>query len=110
MFTTQDYRIQSAVLVDDGIGGSVATWTDAMDSVKAYIDLITGNDNNTVQNAFVEQSTHILIIPTHTPGITDKMRVVDAADRWYSITYVDDPVGQHHHLELYLKFGGVISG
>lgn len=109
MFTTQAYRIQSAVLVDDGIGGSVATWTDTM-SVDAYLDLTTGSDNNTVQNAFVQQSTHVLIIPTHTPGITDKMRVVDTDNRWYSITYVDDPVGQHHHLELYLKFGGVISG
>lgn len=109
MFTPQVFTIQSNAPTADGIGGHKDTWSKVKD-VYGYLDLVTGSDNNTIQNAFVEQSTHILIIPTYTDGITDKMRVVDSANRWYSITYVDDPVSQHHHLELYLKFGGVISG
>lgn len=109
MIATQVFKIQSKTLTDDTIGGSTVAWGDTL-SVNGVLDLITGSDNTALQNAFVEQSTHLLIIPKYTSDISDPMRVVDEYGRWYSITYVDDPVGQHHHLEVYLKFGGVVSG
>ena len=105
----QTFTIQQFSQVDDGIGGYTEDWS-KFKTVKGYLDLVTGTDINAVQNAIIEQSTHVVIIPSFTTGITDKMRVVDTANRWYSITYADDPVGQHHHNELYVKFGGVIDG
>ena len=105
----QTFEIEVMAQVDDGIGGFTENWA-PFKTVSGYIDLITGTDLNTLQNAFTEQSTHIVIIPSFTTGITDKMRVVDADNRWYSITYADDPVGQHHHNELYVKYGGVLNG
>lgn len=103
------FHIQQKVQTPDTIGGFTESWSEFKD-VEAYLDMSTGSDRNTVQNAIIEQSTHILIVPTYTSGITDKMRVVDDENRWYSITYVDDPMGQHHHLELYLTFEGVVNG
>lgn len=105
----QTFKIEVMAQVDDGIGGFIEDWA-PFKTVQGYIDLITGTDLNTLQNAFTEQSTHILIIPTFTEGITDKMRVVDSQKRYYTITYADDPVGLGHHNELYIKFGGVIDG
>lgn len=105
----QTFEIEVMAQVDDGIGGFTEDWA-PFKPVQGYIDLITGTDLNTLQNAFTEQSTHILIIPTFTEGITDKMRVVDSQKRYYTITYADDPVGLGHHNELYIKFGGVIDG
>jgi hypothetical protein len=105
----QEFTIQEKAEVDDGIGGLKLDWGE-FESVEGYIDLITGTDQNTVQNAITEQSTHVLIIPNFTPGITDDMRVVDSNSRYYSITYADDPVGQGHHNELYLIYGGVLNG
>jgi len=105
----QTFEIEVMAQVDDGIGGFTENWA-SFKTVQGYLDLITGTDLNTLQNAFTEQSTHVLIIPTYTDGITDKMRVVDADNRWYSITYADDPVGVGHHNELYIKFGGVSDG
>jgi head-tail adaptor len=105
----QTFEIEVMAQVDDGIGGFTEDWA-PFKTVQGYIDLITGTDLNTLQNAFTEQSTHILIIPTFTEGITDKMRVVDSQKRYYTITYADDPVGLVHHNELYIKFGGVIDG
>ena len=104
-----EFDIQYVTQVDDGIGGSYDAWS-SFKAVKGYLDLITGTDLNTLQNAFTEQSTHVLIIPQFTTGITDKMRVVDSQNRYYSITYTDDPVGLEHHNELYIKFGGVLDG
>ena len=103
------FEIQVMTQVDDGIGGYIEGWA-PFKTIQGYLDLITGTDLNTLQNAFTEQSTHVLIIPIYTDGITDKMRVVDKNDRYYTVTYVDDPVGVGHHNELYIKFGGVIDG
>ena len=103
------FRIQQKTQVPDGIGGFSETWDD-MPEVSGYLDMLTGSDLNSVQNAFIEQSTHILIIPEYTEWITDRMRIVDLDGRIYDITYSDNPVGLNHHNEVYCKFGGVISG
>lgn len=105
----QSFEIQQKKQVDDGIGGYIEEWKEFV-AVEGYIDLLTGTDQNNVQNAFVEDSTHVLIIPDYTPGITDNMRVVDKDNRYYSITYSDNPVGINHHNEIYLTFGGVLDG
>ena len=81
-----------------------------MKEVFGYLDLVTGTDLNSVQNAIIEQSTHVLILPEFISWVTADMRIVDDQKRFYLITYADDPMGVHHHNELYCKFGGVISG
>ena len=103
------FRIQQKTQVPDGIGGFSETWDD-MPEVSGYLDMLTGTDLNSVQNAFIEQSTHVLIIPEYTEWITDQMRIVDLDGRIYDITYSDNPVGLNHHNEVYCKFGGVING
>lgn len=103
----QEFIIQYKTQKDNDIGGFDEGWF-KFETVQGYIDLITGTDLNTVQNAIFEQSTHIIIIPEYTEGITNDMRVVDKDKRYYSITYSDNPVGVNHHNELYLKFGGVL--
>lgn len=105
----QTFEIEAMTQVHDGIGGFTEGWAE-FKKVQGYLDLITGTDLNTLQNTFTEQSTHVLIIPQYTDDITDKMRVVDSKNRYYTITYADDPVGVGHHNELYIKFGGVLNG
>lgn len=105
----QSFKIQQKKQDDDGIGGFIEVWKE-FTTADGYIDLITGTDQNNVQNAFVEDSTHVLIIPDYTPGITDNMRVVDKDNRFYAITYSDNPVGVNHHNEIYLTYGGVLDG
>lgn len=106
MFGATPFLIKQKTSTPDSIGGSIETWSDVK-MIHGYIDMLTGSDQNNAQNAFIEQSTHILIVPTYTDGISDKMRVVDAMGRYYNVTYVDDPVGVKHHLEIYLTYGGV---
>ena len=103
------FLIQAKTQADDGIGGFTEDWSD-LKEVFGYLDLVTGTDLNNVQNAFIEQSTHLLILPEFISWVTADMRIVDDQKRFYLITYADDPMGVHHHNELYCKFGGVISG
>lgn len=103
------FVIEESKREPDGIGGHTDSWSE-FKKVDGYLDLITGTDMNSVQNAFIEESTHILLLPKFIEGITDKMRVVDSNKRYYTITYSDDPVGVGHHNEIYCKFGGVLDG
>jgi SPP1 family predicted phage head-tail adaptor len=109
MYPPQQLKIQEVTQVPDGIGNFTETWDDLY-TVYGYLDLVNGTDLAGAQNAFVEESTHLLVIPTYQSGVTDKMRVVDGQGRYYHVNYVDDPVGVHHHLELYLTYGGVTNG
>ena len=103
------FLIQAKTQADDGIGGFTEDWSD-LKEVFGYLDLVTGTDLNNVQNAIIEQSTHVLILPEFISWVTADMRIVDSLKRYYTITYADDPMGVHHHNELYCKFGGVING
>ena len=103
------FLIQAKTQADDGIGGFTDDWSD-LKEVFGYLDLVTGTDLNNVQNAIIEQSTHVLILPEFISWVTADMRIVDSLKRYYTITYADDPMGIHHHNELYCKFGGVING
>lgn len=110
MFEPQDFQIQEIKgQKPDGIGGLVDDWG-LFQPVSGYLDLLTGADNTNQQNAFTEDSTHILVVPYFIEGITDKMRVLDSNNRAYAITYSDNPVNINHHTELYLKFEGVLNG
>lgn len=101
------FIVQLKMQLDDGIGGVVEIWGN-FTTLFGYIDLVTGTNQNSAQNAILEQSTHLVIIPEYTDELTDQMRIIDTSGRWYTITYVDDPMGVHHHLEIYCRYGGVI--
>ena len=103
------FILQAKTQADDGIGGFTEDWSD-LKEVFGYLDLVTGTDLNNVQNAIIEQSTHVLILPEFISWVTADMRIVDSLKRYYTITYADAPMGIHHHNELYCKFGGVING
>lgn len=109
MYLPQSYAIKHKVQVDDGIGGFTESWG-VYKAVEGYLDLLQGTDLNNAQNAFTQESTHVLVIPSYVGGITDAMRVVDESGKFYEITFADDPVNINHHIELYLKYGGVMDG
>ena len=105
----QSFKVQSNNRMPDGEGGFITGWQD-IDELQGYLDLVSGtNQNQYIHHAQIEESTHVLIVPIYKDGITDKMRIVDVKNRAYQVTYVDDPVGIGHHLEIYLKFSEVVT-
>lgn len=104
IYPPQTFRAQKRKETTDGLGGSDETWGYTLSPIRGYLDMSSGTDKNGAHFAEVEQSTHILIIPDYFEGLTDDMRIVDSKGRAYQITYVDDPVGIGHHLEVYLEY------
>lgn len=102
--------VLSRTTSDDGIGGSISSWT-VTGKLLGYIDLLAGTDQPTgaLDNAFVENSTHIAIIPGG-GSATDEQLLRGPNGKVYDITYVDDPLGVGHHLEIYLRLGGGTDG
>ena len=79
------FILQAKTQPDDGIGGFTEDWSD-LKEVFGYLDLVTGTDLNNVQNAFIEQSTHLLILPEFISWVTADMRIVGDRKRYYTIT------------------------
>lgn len=108
MYPPYDLKVQTPQPTDDGIGGVSSSWVDGA-TLSGYIDLVTGTDlpNGTTDNAFIENSTHIAICPEADKSqVTDNDRLVGPDGKVYDVTYVDDPVGIGHHLEIYLRYPG----
>lgn len=103
MYATQNLKIIGKGQVEDGMGGFITTDLEPIE-VQGYIDLLSGTDQATAQNAIVQESTHIAILPAWRNDIKANMELVDSDEARYIITYVDNPVNIKHHLELYLTF------
>ena len=105
------FKVMTTQKVPDGIGGYTEQPTLTYQG-EGYLDLLAGSNQHSGQNAAVEQSTHVLIcdyFPLYQSKLKQNQQL-EADDRTYRITYVDDPVGAHSHLELYLKFVGDANG
>lgn len=89
----------------DGLGGVIENVEKTYYGY-GYLDLITGTNISVQQEALVEQSTHILITD-YFYGYEDSIKsdmVVNIDDKYYRITFVDNPMEQNHHLEIYLNY------
>ena len=116
----------------NAIGERIHTWTDAV-SLFGFLDFQGGQNTQNTFNAKVQETTHIFIcdfkhyeelsIWTWNPytiinGFVTNQRygerslTTSANARMvingsvYEILMIDDPMGMHQHLEIYLKYTG----
>lgn len=105
-------KVLSRTDADDGIGGSSASWEET-GTIFGYIDLVTGTDlptGGTTDNAFINNSTHIAIIPDASGDVVTDANLLEGPNgQVYDVTFVDDPLQIGHHLEIYLRIGGGTS-
>jgi hypothetical protein len=90
----------------NGIGGFTEV-DESIGSLNGWIDLLSGEGQQLIHNADIQDSTHVLITDYRTE-IKKGMKISDSANK-YLITLVDDPVNMHHHLEIYLRFEGAAN-
>jgi len=84
------------------------TWLDVY-SLTGWLDLSTG-DSNMNYNAKLQNSTHVFLADykplTTLTGITSENSRMVVDGSVYEIELIDDPMGMHQHLEIYLKYLG----
>lgn len=98
------------------IGERIPKWVDVA-NISGWLDLQAGDSKRTTYNAKLQESTHIFLcdfapIPdslevegTKYQVNAETTRMVVNSQR-YDVLLIDDPMGLHRQLEIYLKFTG----
>lgn len=98
------------------VGSRIPSWHDVTE-LTGFLDLSSGDSKYTTFNAKVQESTHIFVgdykpIPD-VLEIEGEVVQVDAetarfmaGGKRYDVMLIDDPMGLHKQLEIYLKYTG----
>lgn len=89
------------------IGEAVESWVD-IQSLFGWLDLSSGNSKYTDFNAKIQESTHVFIadyVPLNASVKAENSRLIVNGER-YDVMLIDDPMGLHRQLEIYLKYTG----
>lgn len=74
--------------------------------IRGFLDLSSGNSFRETYNAKVQESSHVFICDY--VEITEKATNLKAECNGmeFDVTLIDDPMGLHEHLEIFLKYVG----
>ena len=100
-------KIQISTAAKNEIGEGVKAWTDAQ-TLHGFLDLSSGDSKYTPYSTKLQESSHLFICDyvELDPRIkTENSRMIIKGQR-YDIVMIDDPMGLHEHLEIYLRFTG----
>ena len=104
-----DATFQLKTTTENDIGEPVDNWTD-FTTIKGWLDLTSGTSTYSHKTK-TEESTHVFIADynkTVRGLLPAKCRCI-INDRIYQVTFIDDPMELHDHLEIFLKLVGVAS-
>lgn len=99
--------IQTYTASKNAIGEAVPVWTDAQ-TLTGWLDLSGGNSGYTAYSAKVQDSTHVFLadyVPL-AEGIQAENSRMTIDGKAYDVMLIDDPMGLHRQLEIYLKYTG----
>lgn len=97
--------IQTRVVAKNAIGEHVELWT-TVQTLTGFLDLQSGDSKYTTYHAKMQESTHVFICDYVELDIkAESSRMVVNGGR-YDIMLIDDPMGIHKHLEIFLKYTG----
>lgn len=97
-------------------GARVPAWHNVVE-LQGFIDLQSGDSKYTSFNAKIQESTHVFVgdyVPIPATLEVDGQIVQVCAEnarmvadsQLYDVKVIDDPMGLHKHLEIFLKYTG----
>lgn len=100
-------EIQAKTTVKNEIGEGVHSW-ETVQTLLGWLDYQSGDSPRTSFNAKVEQSTHFFIgdYVALDKRITEENSRAIVDGKVYEILIIDDPMGKHRQIEIYLKYTG----
>ena len=99
--------IETCEVHENAVKEHVTTYTQAQ-LLFGYLDMATGGITYSTYNAKIVESTHVFIcdyVPL-AKGVTAEHARMIIDGQTYDVTYIDDPMGLHAQLEIYLKYTG----
>ena len=100
--------LQAKTTAKNAIGESVEDWA-TVQTLLGWLDYQTGDSPHTSFNSKIKQSTHFFIsdyveMDARVRDEEQCRAVVDG--KVYEVLIIDDPMGRHRQLEIYLKYTG----
>lgn len=99
--------LQTMETHQNAIGEMESTWITRKE-IRGFLDLISGDSRYQTYDAKIQESTHIFISDYVPLGaeIGDKNARLVVDGKIYDVMLIDNPMGLHRQLEIYLKFVG----
>ena len=97
--------LQTKTSAKNTIGEGVQTWTDVA-SLTGFLDLMSGTSSYNTFNTKAQESTHIFLADYVELNVDAENCRALIGGCIYDVLLIDDPMGLHEHLEIYLKFVG----
>lgn len=99
--------LQISTATTNEIGEAVKAWVDVQ-AITGWLDYQAGDSKYTTYNAKMQESTHIFVadyVRLDASINAENSRMVVDGGR-YDVMLIDDPMGLHKQLEIYLKYTG----
>ena len=99
--------IQCMTVTENSMGEGIPEWQDVQ-TVRGWIDMMSGSTAYTTYNAKLEESTHVWVMDYTDldPSISDESSRMVINGKTYDVTYIDNPMELNQHLEIFLKLIG----
>lgn len=103
--TVAEIKVRSTT--KNEIGATTKAWT-TVQSITGWLDLSSGDSKYSSFNAKIQESTHVFVadyvqLNAQIKAENSRMVVNGAV---YDVLLIDDPMGMHYQLEIYLKYTG----
>lgn len=99
--------IETKSTTKNAIGEAVEAWNPVQD-ITGWLDYQSGDSRYTTFNAKIQESTHIFVadyVALDASVKAENSRLIVNGGR-YDVLLIDDPMGLHKQLEIYLKYTG----
>lgn len=99
--------LQISTTAKNEIGEAEKTWK-TVDEITGFLDLSSGDSKYTTYNAKLQESTHVFVSDWKQldPSVKAENSRMVANGEAYDVMLIDDPMGLHMQLEIYLQYRG----
>lgn len=99
-------QLQTLTTATNAIGERVPTWATSK-TLTGFLDLQAGDSKYTSFDAKIQESTHVFVCDWMDLGdITAEGSRLVVDGKAYDVMLIDDPMGLHCQLEIYLQYRG----
>ena len=100
-----DLIIKIEKQTENEIGEKVTSWVDYK-TIHGFMDFMSETTGRTNFNSKIVESTHVFVCDYVDIDKSETELTAFHNNKQYEITYIDDPMGLHYQLEIFLKYIG----
>lgn len=100
-----DLILKQKTTTKNGIGESITSWVDYK-TIHGFLDFMSESTGRTNFNSKIVESTHVFICDYVEIDKKENELKAYCNGKEYDITYIDDPMYLHKHLEIFLEYIG----